>query len=254
VEQVEHLSELLFELSNQDRLQILLELQEEQMKLTQISKKLDLTAQETSRHLNRMNKASLVEKKSNGAYDLTEFGKQILHLLPGFNFILKNREYFLTHTTSHIPQSFVKRIGQLDGSEYCDNAILLFQMVETLITKANEYIWILSDQALASSLPLLMAALERGVSFRTILPKSLGPPRVPDEMIPDFGEFRQGPMENKHLDTVETVIILSEKEAIFALPTTEMKIDYLGFHTQNRSGHQLCYDLFMHYWENSEPT
>ena len=50
---MENLCDLLFEVSNKDRLRILLQLDEEAMNVTRLSRELGLTTQESSRHLAR---------------------------------------------------------------------------------------------------------------------------------------------------------------------------------------------------------
>ena len=73
---------LLFELANVDRLTILTEIDTEPLKLSQVARKLSATVQETSRHLERLSKAKLIEKDSTSSYRITSFGKLILSLLP----------------------------------------------------------------------------------------------------------------------------------------------------------------------------
>jgi predicted transcriptional regulator len=245
---MEGLTELMFELSNQDRLQILQQLETKPMKLTQISAALELTAQETSRHLTRLSKAMLIEKQPDGDYLVTEYGTQILHILPSLTFLLANRDYFMSHTLAHLPTGFAARIGELSNSERIDNAILLFQMVDGLVAEAEEHIWILSDQALSSTLPLLKEALERGIHFRTIMPKDMGPPLLPPDSIPDFSIYRDGRMENKHLDSVDIVVIVSEKRAVVSFPTPNAGMDYLGFVVTDGGGVGWVRDLFLYDW------
>ena len=223
------------------------------MKLTQISKQLDLTAQETSRHLTRLSNSQLLDKRANGDYFLTEYCKQMLGLLPGFEFLLLNRDYFITHSIQPLPRRFSNRIGELRKGELIDNAIALFQHVDSLIINSKEFVWILADQALSSTLPLLIDALKRGIEFRTILPKSLGPPLLPPDAIPDFSEFRENSMLNRHVDSVENVIILSENRAVAVFPTLDGKMDYMGFIIGDDVGISWCKDLFMYEWERAIP-
>jgi predicted transcriptional regulator len=68
---METLCGLLFELSSTERLNILLELQGKEHKLSQLSKDLDLTVSETSRHFQRLSEVGLVQKESDGLYKVT---------------------------------------------------------------------------------------------------------------------------------------------------------------------------------------
>ncbi|KXH75847.1 MAG: hypothetical protein AM326_08500 [Candidatus Thorarchaeota archaeon SMTZ-45] len=251
---MEELSKLLFELSNEDRLRILNVLRESPAKLTALASTLDLTVQETSRHLSRMTKADLIQKGSDGAYFITAYGSQLQEILPPLSFLIKNQEYFMTHTMSNLPREFISRIGDLVNAELTDNAIVLFQHVDSLISRAIEYVWILSDQALSSTFPLLEQSLERGVEFKVVLPADIEVPKLPEEMLPDFSKYRGNLMEPRHLEKVSHVVILSESEAILALPDLDGRLDYLGFRIEDSIGLHWCHDLFVHFWDIANPV
>ncbi|MFX1560910.1 MAG: helix-turn-helix domain-containing protein [Promethearchaeota archaeon] len=251
---MEDLSKLLFELSNEDRLRILKVLGVGPQKLTALASTLDLTVQETSRHLSRMTKSKLIQKGSDGAYSVTEYGTRLQEVLPSFSFLIQNRDYFMTHTFGDLPQQFISRLGDLVNAEYTDNAVVLFQHVDSLISTANEYVWILADQALSSTFPLLMESMERGVEFRVALPSDIGVPEIPKDKLPDFSKFRNTLMEPRHLDNVSHVVILSESESILALPDLNGRPDYLGFKIEDKIGHLWCHDVFLDFWEKAYPV
>jgi predicted transcriptional regulator len=250
---MEELSKLLFELSNEDRLRILKILMDNQEKMTTLASTLNLAVQETSRHLARMSKSKLIQKGPDGAYSITAYGSQLQEILPSLSYLIRNQDYFMNHTLSELPRKFISRVGDLAKAEFTDNAIVLFQQVDSLISKANEYVWILSDQALSSTFPLLMESMERGVEFRVVLPADIGVPEIPEERLPDFGRFRGKLMEPRHLNRVDHVVILSEAEAILVLPDLDGHLDYTGFRLQDKDGHTWCYDLFIHFWEEAIP-
>ena len=83
---MESLCDLFFELSNEERLRIFLLLDEKTLKMTHISRELDLTVQETSRHLSRLSDKMLIRKNVEGFHSLTSYGEQIFGLIPGFKF------------------------------------------------------------------------------------------------------------------------------------------------------------------------
>jgi len=107
------LDALFFELASQDRLSILLELCSNNFKMQDIARKLDLTATEASRQLQRMNKFGLIERKSDGTYATSNFGKLMLDLSESMEFALKNKKYFSEHNVWQLPNSFVYRLGEL---------------------------------------------------------------------------------------------------------------------------------------------
>ncbi len=170
----EKISELLFEFSNPSRLDILMWIEEKSIKPSQLARESDQTIQETSRHLQRLTKAQLVERNSDGAYSLTPFGKQLLALMPEIHFLAINSEYFSTHDPSCLPPEFRYGLGLIQEYNKASHVMEAFQQSEDLIRNSEEIIWILSDQILASTLPLIGEAIQRGVNFRVILPKEIG--------------------------------------------------------------------------------
>jgi len=245
---METLCNLLFELSNEDRLRILLELEEKEMRLTPLSKKLNLTVQETSRHLSRLSDAKLIEKGVEGSYRPTPYGEHAMKLLSGFDFLSKHREYFTTHTTSHLPNEFVSRIGALVNCTFTDDVMVAFHTVENMIQEAQEYVWILSDQILMSTLPFLERAVKLGVEFRVILPEGLIPPPG-FKPIPAITKV----IKMRTLERVDVGITMSEKEAAVAFPPIDGKMDYLEFRSTDERSHKWCRDLFLYCWEGAKP-
>jgi predicted transcriptional regulator len=244
---MEKLSGLLFELANEDRLKILLEIKEKPKRLTQISEKLDLTVQETSRHLARLSEAKLIVKDAEGNYNLIPYGEYILKQLSGLEFLSKHREYFTTHSLSRLPDQYIARLGELKGCTFTDDIMVAFSQAEHLIQQAQEYIWIVGNQVLMSTLPFLEAAIKRGAQFRLILPEDLVPP-------PGFKPLPTIPnrIERRTLKHVDAIMTISEKEARVGFPTTDGKLDPSAFESKDTRAHKWCKDLYMHYWETGK--
>jgi predicted transcriptional regulator len=167
-------------------------------------------------------------------------------LLPGFDFLCKNRNYFTTHRSSHPPEAFVSRIGELEECSFTDDVIVAFHKVNRLIEEAKEYVWIISSQILMSTLSYLEAAIKRGVKFRLILPEDLIPP-------PGFKPipFIPNRIERRTLERVGIVIVMSEKIARIAFPTADDKMYHIGFGSTNETSYKWCKDLFEYYWKKA---
>lgn len=250
---MERLSKLLFELSNENRLSIIVELEKGAMKLTALSRKLEFTVQETSRHLSRLSGALLVMKDVDGSYHITPLGKQTIEHLSGLEFLANHSGYFKTHTPALLPREFASRIGDLVKCGFSDNVMQSFGTVESMIKEAEEHIWIASDYVLSSTLPLLEDAVGRGLEFRTILPENLLLPAFSESHGPPFSSHGQGHMEHRTLKKIDTILVLSEKDAVVTFPTIEGKMDYLGFETMEEIGRMWCKDLYRYYWETAVP-
>lgn len=260
---VEHLCNIFFELSNEDRLEMLFKLQEDHMKVTTLSRELEITTQECSRHIARLSEAKLVEKDSEGFFNLTQYSRASLKLIPSWRFISEHSDYFNAHSLEKIPSEFVCRIGELRKSEPTENVMVTFHVVESLIKNAEEYVWLMHDQYLLNTLPLLRERLERGVTVRTFEPQTMEPKRILDPMRPHYIDeddeiffmkvWESGQVSTRFSDDIEAFLYVSEKEAVIAFPLSDGSFDYLGFYSKDPSMRRFCRDLFDSCWEKGVP-
>lgn len=240
-------SELLFELSSSDRIKIMLLVSEQKLKLSFISKKMNMTVTETSRHLQRLSEAKLLEKTVDGSYKLTTFGQLTLSLMPSFSFISAYSEYLATHNLSNLPPEFTARIGDLQNCTFTDDVMIAFHIAENLIEEAQEYVWILSNQVLVSTVEPLENALKRGVKFRLILPEKFTlPPGL--KPFPPFPNL----LERRFLKEIDVILVLSEKQARVAFQTVSGMMDYIGFGSTDGKALNWCSDLFTYYWRKAK--
>jgi len=217
-----------------------------------LSKRLDFTVQETSRNVSRLAEEKLVVKEADGNFRLTSYGEETLNLLDGFDFLSKHRDYFAAHTLSNLPREFSYNLASLKDCQLVDDVMVTFSNVERMIQEAEEYIWILSNQVLVSTLPYIQDALKREVEFKLILPKMVAPPKDARERMfsPIFLQaMKAGKFENRFLEKVDVQICLSEKElAALCFLNAEGKMDYHGFRATDKLSFKWTEALFMHYW------
>ncbi len=248
----DELAALFFELSSASRLDILLLLNKQDCKMSQISKDLNQTVQETSRHLTRLCDAKLVEKLQDGLYTPTPYGKQILRFIPSITFLLENSDFFSTHEFSMVPEQYQYGFGHIESYQRSDHVMESFRYTEELIKKAERFIWILSDQVLSSTQPLIQEAVRRGVEFRLILPKEVADEedgRAADAELP---EELQKLIQQRFPGRVDMVIVMSESEAILAFPDLSGKMDYAGISVTGNEGVSWCKQIFLHFWEKAK--
>ena len=258
---MENLYELLFELSNEDRHRILIQLNMEEMTVTGLSETLDLTKQEVSRHISRLSNAELTQKRSNGSYYLTHYGKLALKQLDGFDFISQYQRYFSSHSLVHLPNEIIHRIGELKETHYITDISVTYYNIDKMIQEAEEYVWLITDHYLSSVFPLYARAHERGVRVRTIEAEDwVVPPEInegyknlPERDIQTIDDARSsGLLEEGLLKKLGMYLYLSEKEvAIASFPLPDGRFDYLGFSTKDEQGHKWCEDLFKYYWKRT---
>lgn len=265
---MENLCNLFFELSSEDRLRILKQLDTRAMNVTNLAKELDLTRQEVSRHASRLDDAGLIKKDSGGLYHPTLYGELILKQFEDLEFTSQHRNYFTLHTMRNLPQEFISRIGDLSKSRFVDDVSAAFYISEKVIKEAEKYVWsITGGIAPPNILSLLKEALERKVqirnmvelSTRIILPQ-MREWLVSEEvqaMIPTFNRARMnGFLEEKVLEQVNVYLIMSEKTvAGLAFPSQEGRYEYslMGFTSMDERAHKWCEDLYQYYWERATP-
>ena len=261
---MERLGDLYFELSNEDRLEILHRLRDNPMNVTRLARELEITTQECSRHTARLSEALLVARDPDGSYALTPYGRLSLRLLTNQSFVAEHRDYFNAHSLDTHPQEFVARIGELGAGKPAGNAMVTFGIVENLMRDAEEYVYMIIDQYLLSILPLCVSALKRGVRLRTVELKSRGDRRnlnpersgyISEEDEDFFIEsWRAKTVQSMFLDEIPVFLYVSEKEAVIAFPLGEGGFDYIGFSSTDPAFKGYCCDVFNHYYEIGEPA
>jgi len=238
------LCSLLFELSSDERMTILENLHEEELNLSNIAKRQDITITEAARHLQRLTEAQIIEKGSEGRYHLTSYGELILQQLPGLCFISANRQYFLEHDTSHLPYQFINRIGELSLGSQNRDSLASIAYAELILKQAEEYSWSLTPQIIVSSLRTIEEKIKEGVKIRALLPENL---LRPPGYYPVYG------IENRTLPKIQIRVMVTEKEAMLGLPFLNGQMDYAQIISKDSKFREWCKDLFLFYWEKAEP-
>jgi predicted transcriptional regulator len=204
--------------------------------LSHISRKLDFIIQETSRNVNRLLESGLITKNVDGTFNLSQYGESAYGILSEFRFLQKNKQYFDTHSTAQLPQFLIVGLSILENFQLVDDVMIVFHDIENMIKNAQEFVWILTDQILVSTIPYLIEGLQQGLQFRLIMPSDYLPSEEMHKIVsnPVFERAsRNKTLETKFLDEVNMFLCFSEKEvSALAFKTTEEKLDYRGFKTK----------------------
>ena len=256
---MENLCDLLFEVSNEDRLSILKKLLQEEMNISRISRVLGLSAQETSRHVTRLSDVKLTRKDPEGPYYITAFGRLVVNQLSGLEFVSLHEDYFSSHSLESLPQKFLSRIGELANSKILNHVMASWGKVEDVMREANEFVWAVADQYISTIFSLESEALERGVKIKLIEPEdwqllSEHKDEILPEIIENYNQARvNGNLKEKIVKKIGFFLYMSEKEvAALAFPTIEGKMDYIGFTSDDKAFYNWCKELFSHYWDVAE--
>jgi predicted transcriptional regulator len=241
--------ELFTELSAKKRLDILKALGEGPMKFTKMSNEFDMTSPEASRQLTRLSDAKLIEKRTDGSYHLTSFGRAVLGCLPNLDFIAREMEYFLKHDTSPLPPDLLQRIDDLSRGEVINGFMDVLNTVDMHFDGIENFFWFVSNDFPHYFLPKCEEQLERGVEYKVIFP---------EDFIPTLLSLNVKNLEAvklRALSEVNLTIDISDKFCVLALPSKDGKIDQsaciMGFDSNFR---EWCKDLFNYYWEKAKPV
>lgn len=259
---MERLSNLFFELSNEDRLSILLKLMDEPMKLTHLAKALDLTAQECSRQLSRLMEIDLVTKDPDGSFMLQPYGRHAFMLFPGFQFLTEHVDYFNRHTLTKLPEKFMGRVGELRECKPITDLMGTIARIERMILETKEYYLYISPEPLATiqGIELALRVLENGIKGKAIEPLAY---QRPEEIERGFSKDMRdgirkhrisGALDNRYMEKIDVSIYMNEKEvALLAFPDITGQFDYLGFSSTDPKVLEWCKELHEYYFEKAVP-
>jgi predicted transcriptional regulator len=238
---MEQLCDLLFELSSGERMNIMLSLLQERLKLSHVSQRLDMTVTEASRHLQRLSDIQLVSKDIDGTFGPTPYGELAVSLLPSLDFISENRQYFLEHVVSNIPYEFTNRLGELSTSSFEMDAVKVLAHCYEILHDAEDYIWTQSYQILPNHVPIILDQIGNGVIFRGIFPEVID---LHPTILPVVRTRRH----------VELRILASEKEAMTGFAHRTGEPHYSAFFSEDPKFIKWCKDVHHYYWESSKPA
>jgi len=244
MEKAEGIENLFFDFSSESRLGIIRELTQQNLRMKELAQKLDLTPTEVFRQLQRLTEASMIRKLADGTYEMTNYGKLILQLLPSLEFTFRDKAYFLHHDVSQIPYQFVNRIGELSKSALIMDTIENINRAEHNFKEAEEYAWLMAEKSLESFDLAIAERGPKGVRFRILLHEFPQSYPVP------------GPapnIEKRTLASIPCIILCTEKEAGICLTSTEGRMDYAGFVSKDQKFINWARDLFLHYWDLGQP-
>jgi len=243
----ERLSDIHFQLSSVDRRRIIEELQAQNLKLNEVAKKLDITATEAFRQLQRLTEAGFLEKTSDGRYRATPYSRLILESSAAMEFLSKHREYFLEHDTSLIPPQFRARFGELSKTVLLTEAVPNMNTAIEVLKNAEKRIDVMAEFRLEQHVQIARQRSLEGVKIRSIYQDNLVE-SVKEELIP----VKQS-MERRFIPRVCAVMINTEKSAGIALPKWDGKMDYQVFAGTDPDSMKWAGDLFEDQWNKAKP-
>lgn len=245
------------ELASSLRLGIIFKLLEKRSTLSAVAKELNTTVPEAYRNFERLVKAELIMKDSDGSYQLTTYGKIICSQIPSLLFVAQNRKYFRHHDINGIPEKFIQRVGALQNGKHVSGFVKVLDCWKDIYNNSGEYIFnILSEVPYTADLMKPLAEkIKKGVRVRSIFWESAVTPKDRKKVVADFGFkkfIEQGIIERKMKSDISVLVVLNEKEACVMFPTKEGKPDLSeAFYSSESLFHEWCKDYFNYSWDAS---
>ncbi len=168
------INQILFELSNEERLRVFKALFNEKKKHGDLEQELNLPGSEISRHLKRLNDSHLIRKSLNHQYSITNLGMIFYQILDIFEVSIKLREFFNTHSIAMIPLELIMQLGNLKTIEIGMKTIQNLELWGDLIKNAEKVIYITMDQVQNSIIPVFEKKIQdKSMDIRILVDNSM---------------------------------------------------------------------------------
>ncbi|MCA9828528.1 MAG: transcriptional regulator [Nitrosopumilus sp.] len=244
------------DLASPQRMQILFKLLEKNSTPTLLAKDIDATKQEVHRNFKRLEDSGLIEKKTDGTFTLTTFGKIVCTQVPSLVFISQNRKYFEEHNFGEVPHKFQMRCGQLANGQHVKGISKVLEQWKNIYKNSNDYVYEVLSEVPLDLIEPLVKKVKKGVKFNYIFSESALVPKGRKALLKKLGFdklIEQGQIQRKMEKNVQTVVILNEKEACIMFPTLDGESDLTEmFYSDDLMFHEWCLDYFRYCWYGSD--
>ena len=246
-----------FEIGSEQRLSIILHLNEKEWSVSPLSKELGATITEVHRNFVRLQKAGLILKNVDGTYHLTLFGKLICSQVPAIAFVSENKKYFENHDFGDLPVKFLHRIGELYEQKHIKGFVRVLEKWKEVHNNATKYIYnILTEVPYSKDIiDIVEEKLNNKIKIHSIFAENA---IVPEERktifkIKNFNKFiKEEMLVRKMIKKVSVVLLLNEKESCIIFPNQSGEPDMSEmFYSSDPQFHEWCLDYFDHFWKNS---
>lgn len=253
----EELASCFLEIASWQRLEILFHLARENSTPSKLSKSLNSTNQEIHRNVERLKKSNIVEKNSEGLYQLTPFGQMILIQTKSFSFMSNNLKYFSTHGFANIPSQFIQRVGALEQTQHIKCFVKVQEKWVSIYQNAQKFIYnILFDVPYTEEiLNTVSEKLQNKTKIKSIFSESALIPKQKKDLLKN-PKFKSIPhhknFKRKMNKNITAVIVLNDKEASVCFPLSSGEADVSQmFYGNTTEFVKWCFDYFEDVWKNS---
>ena len=119
-------------------------------------------------NMTRLIQAGLVAKGREGELMLTVYGRTVVMLMPSYNFLYRNKEFFLDHSLGDLPTKFIQRMGAFQSCEIVHGVMAILQRWKNLYGESEQYIKEIMAQVPLDLIETVSSRVEKGVRFSYI--------------------------------------------------------------------------------------
>lgn len=253
----EGVGSLFFELAGDLRLSMLSKLEQKPYRLSQLSSELDATMQEAHRNMTRLVGSGLVSKVREGDLVLTAYGRTVVTLIPSYDFLYRNKEFFLDHSVGDLPAKFVQRMGAFRECEVVRGVMAILQRWKNLYLESDRYIKEIMAQVPLDVIETVSGRIDQGVKFSYIFSSNAVIPKGRTQLLQKLGWrnfISKGLVERRLLPDVRVMTIFNESQGCVVFPNMKGEPDLnVMFHGHDSEFLQWCSDLFQYQWDKGEP-
>jgi len=246
---------LFFELAGDLRLSMLTKLSQKNYRLSQLSSELEATMQEAHRNMTRLVDSGLVAKDKEGGLVLTAYGRTVVAIIPGYEFLYRNREFFLDHSLGDLPPKFIQRMGAFQGCEIVHGVMAILQRWKNLYSESERYIREIMAQVPLDLIETVSGRVESGVKFSYIFASNSVVPKGRIQLLQKVGWrnfISKGLVERRMLLEVKVMTIFNEKQGCVLFPNMKGEPDLnVMFYGESKEFLEWCADLFNYQWEKA---
>ena len=233
-----------FQLQSETRREIIEAVISEPLRHTQISRDLNISPAETTRHINRLLESNILLKRSDSAYEATRYGQLLYHKYLEMVYVSDNQEYFDRSTLDAIPPELMS-MKVLSQGRIIKGPMKVAGELYNIISGAAIFSFSMSRGPLEPFILENINKLDLGVEMKFLQQRG---EHVPTNYM--------NPVDyNIQLRTLETVNIgihMNESRAVIILPDPHSKIDYSSaIHGDTPSFLRWASMLFEYFWEDA---
>ncbi len=247
------------ELASEQRLEILSRLYDQNLKVSTVAKEIEATVPEVFRNFERLVKAGLISKESDGRYSVSTAGRLMYNQISLVKFLSDNKKYLKTHMFSDVPDKFLQRIGALGEGQHLKGVVKVLEKWKEIYNNAESYIYnvLFEVPYTADFIEPIIKKVGQGIKLRSVFSDSAIVPSDRKQIFEKHGFkklIEDGKVERRMKENIKTIVILNEKEACVMFPTSDGSPDVSeGFYSKDTKFHEWCLDYFTHCLNTAGP-